>query len=90
MSSPSDESEGDDWHAALTAVQRLHARLSMTADVLRVVLTCPTAPWDGEVTGLSWEADGLPEAERAALYASVCADLQLLGAIAESLQLLSD
>jgi hypothetical protein len=90
MSSPSDEAEGGDWHAALTALQRLHARLAMEADTLRVVLACPTAPWDGEVTGLSWGTDGLPEAKRAELYASVSADLQRLGVLTEKLAKLAE
>jgi hypothetical protein len=90
MSSPSDESEDGDWSAALTALQRLHARLSTTADAVRVVLARPAARGDGDVTGLGWGLEGLPEAERVALYASVCEDLQRLGGLTEPLEQLSD
>jgi hypothetical protein len=90
MSSPSDPSEDGDWSAALTALQQFHGQLSTTAEALRGVLARPAAREDGEVMGLEWAATRRSEAERAALYASVCADLQLLGALTESLAQLSD
>jgi hypothetical protein len=90
MSAPTSASEDDDWRAGLAALQRLHARLSTMADALRVVLARPGACWDGEVTGLGWGTEELPEAERAALYETVSADLQLLGALTEKLEQLSD
>jgi hypothetical protein len=85
MSSSMGESDGDDWSAGLAALQRLHGRLSTTADALRGVLARPGASWDGEVTGLEWDTKALAEAERAALYESVGADLQRLEALAEQL-----
>jgi hypothetical protein len=74
-----------EWRAALPMLQRLHARLSLQADALRVALARPGARGDGEVTGLERETETLSEAERVALYESVCADLQRLEVLAEQL-----
>ena len=89
MSAPMGDAEDTDWRAGLAALQRLHARLSTTAEAWRVALARPGARGDGAVTGLAWEIDALPEAERVALYASVCADLQTLEALTEPLAQLS-
>jgi hypothetical protein len=89
MSSSRGDTEDDDWREGLAALQRLHARLSTTADALRVTLAHPGARWDGEVTGLEWETEALSEAERVALYERVSADLQLLGTLTEQLEQLA-
>jgi hypothetical protein len=88
--STTDDPEDEDWRAARAALQRLHARLSTMAAELSVSLTRPAARWDGEVTGLGWGSEELPEVERVALYESVREDLQILEALTEKLQQVSD
>jgi hypothetical protein len=94
VSFPADPPEDGDWRATLVALQQLHARLLTMADALRIDLARPAATWDvgrdAEGVERRWGLGRLPAAERIALYASVCADLQLLEALTEQLAQLSD
>jgi hypothetical protein len=78
------------WRAALTALRQFHGQLCTTAEALRAVLARPAAREDEDVMGLEWEAAGLPETTRVALYGSICADLQMLEDLTEKLKQMSD
>ena len=90
MSAPTGDSEDGDWRDGLAALRRLHTHLYTQIDALRIVLARPAARWDGEVTGLGWGAEELPEVERVALYETVYEDLQVLGTLTEQLEQLAD
>src|SRR6185312_7330464 len=90
MSSYTSDTEDDDWREGLAALQRLHAHLSTQLDALRVALARPGARWDGEVTGLEWKTEELPEAERVALYETVSEDLQMLEILTQKLAELAE
>jgi len=89
MSTTDDPGEGDP-RVALAELRQLHARLCTTAAALRSTLAPLAARWTGEMTGLEGETEGFPEAERVALYESVCADLRMLEALTAKLERLSD
>ena len=89
MSTTDDPDEGD-WRGALAQLQQLHTRLLTMAEALRADLARPPAMWT--VVGDPGQAEGrlglgrLSEAERAALDASVEADLQMLRQLTERLE----